>query len=345
MDDEHQSSSGNNTSDIIDIIQVISCTCLILSGIAGSILSLKVFCSRKFKRCSTNTYIIMLNAVDAGYLVILLIDEVVPMFVRISQIDIPLNIVDQQMIICKTVSFLRHSLRCIVNWIIMTFTLERLIVAYNPLQHAFLSTSKFAYRICIMIVLTSTLISAYSLICSDLVPVKDSFESVCDISKDYLNIYYKMTLIYGCLIIVLPILITCISNVLIIRQLSMANKNLRSLQLQESTSEETFRNEVFQGVIKTQMENNRITWMLLLISSSFFILNVPNFCFWIINYFSMLKSKSMAKPSWTPSKLYTSIALIMHTSNFALHFPLFVISRRNFRKVLAEKMQCILCES
>ena len=88
-------------------------------------------------------------------------------------------------------------------------------------------------------------------------------------------------------------------------------------------------------IVKNQLENDKVTWMLVVISITFGILNFPYFILWLIVCIIRVRGKA-------PSAYIESgklIAEVCYLLNYSLYFFLYVISRRTFRKVLIEKMR------
>ncbi|CAF1636884.1 unnamed protein product, partial [Didymodactylos carnosus] len=134
-------------------------------------------------------------------------------------------------------TYLRHALRFAAHWIVVAFTLERLIVVHFPLHTSILCTPRCAKRVCLLILITSFLLPFYSFIMSDVIPGEQNHQnSECDIMKKYNLIYFYLTIIYGNLTLTFPILIVCIVNILIVRQLLKAaniRKQNKRLQYEE----------------------------------------------------------------------------------------------------------------
>jgi len=88
-------------------------------------------------------------------------------------------------------------------------------------------------------------------------------------------------------------------------------------------------------IVKNQFENDKVTWMLVVISITFGILNFPYFILWLVSCIITVRGK-------TPSAYIESgrmVAEVLYLLNYSLYFFLYVISRRSFRKVLIEKMR------
>ncbi|KAL7669485.1 hypothetical protein ACOME3_010140 [Neoechinorhynchus agilis] len=326
-----------------ELCKIYACLLLAVPGIGGSLLSLKVFSSRQIKKSSTNIYLIVLSTVDAGYLLVIILDEVLPSIVRGYNIEAPMNIIDQHTFLCKTVSFFRHNLRAVANWIIVAFTIERLILVHFPIQQGLVSTERCARRNIAAIMLFCSAMSGYSLISNEIVLQSESFDTKCDVAETHIRFYFSMTVIYAIFTILVPIFLICASNMLIIRQLRTSWRRLKSLQ--ERSKEESAKNDALKGVIEDQLENSKIMWMLILISTSSIVLNVPYFTCWTMAYFINVNNSNQLSKTAVYMNAVKAFSLILHTFNYSCHFLLLFISRKNFRRVLIKKLSCRLDSS
>ena len=234
-------------------------------------------------------------------------------------------------------TYFRHTLRFAAHWIVVAFTLERLIVVYFPLQTSVLCNPRCARRICLIILIISFLLPFYSFLMSDVIDDDKSHPPECDIMNQFKRIYFYLTIIYGNLTLTFPICIVCIVNILTVRQLLRAGR-LRIKQQQQLTQTRKFysiNNEYVNMIVKNQLENDKVTWMLVVISITFGILNFPYFILWLVVCIIRVRGE-------IPSAYIESgklIAEVLYLLNYSLYFFLYVISRRSFRKVLIEKMR------
>lgn len=237
-------------------------------------------------------------------------------------------------------TYLRHTLRFAAHWIVVAFTLERLIVVYFPLQTSVLCNPRSARRICVFILIVSFLLPFYSFIMSDVLVTDRPPLRECDIIDKYRKIYFYLTIIYGNLTLTFPILIVCFVNILTVRQLLRAGRLRKKQQQQQQQLSQTKKvdsanNEYVNMIVKNQLENDKVTWMLVVISITFGVLNFPYFILWLISCIINVRGQ-------TPSAYIESarmIAEVFYLLNYSLYFFLYVISRRTFRKVLIEKMR------
>ncbi len=175
-------------------------------------------------------------------------------------------------------TYLRHTLRFAAHWIVVAFTLERLIVVYFPLQTSVICNPRIARRICLFILIISFLLPFYSFLMSDVIDDDKQRLPECDIMNRFKKIYFYLTIIYGNLTLTFPILIVCIVNILTVRQLLRAGRlRKKQQQLNQTKKFDSANNEYVNMIVKNQLENDKVTWMLVVISITFGILNFPYF--------------------------------------------------------------------
>ncbi|CAF1641837.1 unnamed protein product, partial [Adineta ricciae] len=236
-------------------------------------------------------------------------------------------------------TYLRHTLRFAAHWIVVAFTLERLIVVYFPLQTSVLCNPRSARRICLFILIISFLLPFYSFLMSNVNSDEKNELSECDIMNEYKAIYFYLTIIYGNLTLTFPILIVSIVNILTVRQLLRAGRLRKKQQQQQQLSQtkkvDSANNEYVNMIMKNQLENDKVTWMLVVISITFGILNFPYFILWLVT--CIMRVRGDTPPIYVEAG--RMIAEVFYLLNYSLYFFLYVISRRTFRKVLIEKMR------
>ncbi|CAF3940831.1 unnamed protein product [Rotaria sp. Silwood2] len=304
---------------------------LVIVGMIGSLLSIKVFSSTKIRRNSSNEYLITMALLLFNFFC----DEVLRSIVHDFHVDLPLNLVDLSRPLCKCSTYFRHTLRFAAHWIVVAFTLERLIVVYFPLQTSVLCNPRSARRICLFILVISFLIPFYSFIMSDVSIDEKHHLLECDIMNKFKKIYFYLTIIYGNLTLTFPILIVCVVNILTVRQLLRAGRLRKQQQLNQTKKVDCANKDYVNMIVKNQLENDKVTWMLVVISITFGILNFPYFILWLI--FCIIRVRGRTPSAYIESgKMVAEVFYLLH---YSLYFFLYVISRRSFRKVLIEKMR------
>ena len=348
-----------------------------LAGIVGNLLSLKVFFSSKVPRTSSRIYLIALTISDAIFIMVHLIDDICREILYYFKLDIPINITDQSVSICRFIVLLRNTCRCASPWIIVAFTLERFLVVNFPNHSNVISKPLWAKRLVYCIISISILISLYSPIFTGIIhqniirkglnsSIKYSdmknllkkekkytfnelgleqhfFTRSCDVMADYRSIYLYFTIFYTTMVILVPLVVVSIFNANLIIRLYKSTDQWASAKLEIHEQEMSYK-ELRDK--KVQIENMKITWMLVIISVAFILLTLPHAIIYFIKHFNAFTSvSSMNKKTPTSSfnrtlNIISKFSELMYILNHCINFFLYTVTRKSFRKVLKEKLKC-----
>jgi hypothetical protein len=272
-----------------------------------------------------------------------------------------INITDNFETTCKLINYFRYFLRFISAYIITLFTIQRTIAIYFPFLQNKLSSSNLAWKI------NAGLISFAAILCS-FIPFlfkintdesnKEMNISYCDIDKRHKQFYFITTIVYIVLIMFIPITTIIICNSLIIFRVfnaskkrtlmingnfiensqnkSRLNENRRSEIINESNTQS---DEVFKlinmnskrntSIRKISNDSAKVTHMLIVMSLSFAILNLPYFVTWCMFYYNVAiqdQTKSLYLIA------FINLSEIFYVLNYGIHFFLYCASGKQFRK-------------
>ena len=342
---------------IMTEISIYATTLIVFTGLIGNLLSLKVFFSTKVPRTSSRTYLIALTICDCIFLAAHFIDDTCKQIVDYFELEFPINITDQKLSMCRGFALVRSTCRAASPWIIVAFTLERFLVVTHPQESNIISKPLLAKRFVYFILLVSFLISLYAPILTDIVLVptqfkkmtnankkispslsslmqtnpyyqKKFFRKTCDVPEDYRVIYLYFTFFYTLIIIIIPLFVVSLFNALLIMRLYKGDK-WTSAKLKLHDQEMSYK-ELRDK--KVQIENLKITWMLVIISLTFILLTLPHLIFYFIISAKLVKSSSV----YVIYKISELFYIFNHSSNFFLY----VFTRKSFRRVLKQKLDC-----
>jgi cbb3-type cytochrome oxidase subunit 3 len=196
--------------------------------------------------------------------------------------------------------------------------------------------------------------------------IRGEKNTYCDIVREYSGIYFKITIAYIILTMLIPILIICVCNTLIIYFVFRANKkrqtltnnkpiaspkksygmseniNLMSTMEMGSTAALDYtalnRNNKMTKSAKNRKscpaDSNKITRMLILMSFSYAILNLPYFVSWCLFFYQMgIKNNQSVIIKY---HLFSLINLceIFYVLNYGVHFFIYCASGKKFRELL-----------
>jgi len=186
-------------------------------GTIGNILSILVFLSPRYRRQSSHFYLLSLALSDLCFLIINLIEDTFRNHNDLYQSRI--NILDHSSsIICIFVEYARNITRLLSSWIIVSFTIERLLVVFYPLKRAVICRRKIARFVVFMLFLTSLLININVPFHYGIINVSNNLENddtICDILPKYRSIYMRFAIITMIIVYLVPMCIIGVVNMLI----------------------------------------------------------------------------------------------------------------------------------
>lgn len=226
----------------------ILCTFIIACfGILGHVLTICVYSRKKFNKNSSHVYLYCLAINDSIFLVIHFFEDTVRSLQNVFQQPISnlnfsgnkmdnfkqffkfLNITDKCSLTCIVINYLRYYLRFSSAYIIIAFTVQRLIIIDSSLKNRFKS-KKSAWFIVFFISIISILINSWGFLFG-LQQSKNDDSIYCDINMTWNKEYFKIALAYIIIIILIPIIIIFICNSIIIyktKKSDLKRKNLHA---------------------------------------------------------------------------------------------------------------------
>lgn len=186
-------------------------------GIIGNILSILIFLSPRYRRQSSHFYLLSLALSDLCFLIINLIEDTLRNHNDLYQSHV--NIIDRSSsLICIFVQYARNTTRLLSSWIIVSFTIERLLVVFYPLQRAIICRRKIARLVVFLLFFSSLLININVPFHYGIVDVSTSpniQETICDILPHYRSIYMSFAISSMISVYLVPMCIIGIVNMLI----------------------------------------------------------------------------------------------------------------------------------
>ena len=277
---------------------------------------------------------------------------------------IAINLIDKSDLTCRIVNYLRYVLRFISSYILVAFTLQRLLIIFNPMTSVF-RHKKSAWITVLITVISSFLINFWALFLFEIQTHEDK-SNYCDIKKRWSTEYVLITAIYICLTLFIPIIIILGTNLLIILNLQKSEikrkecnsvsskhqnnngKRYDSLRVNkkvlhnfslEMKSKNSYRFRIkpyYSNINKIANKTNNSknsTRILLTISFVFILLNLPYLISWILFYYRVaFRDNDPELKDYLFATL--QISEIFYVSNYAISFYLYCISGSKFRNQL-----------
>ena len=294
---------------------IIATFTLIIIGLIGNSLIIYVFAQKRFRNNSSNIFLLCLAINDNIFLIIHFIEDTVKSYSYnyltnesnkfLTFLVSFLNLTDRFDLACRGFNYLRYVLRFISAYIIVAFTIQRLLIVSSPLNNRFKS-KRFAWQTVLIIIFVSLLINLW-------VPFifmikNDNDYDFCDTNQFWAYEYMIFTIIYVVLIMMIPIVLVFISNSYLLYKTNISetlrenfkNKtiitksvengvmNRRTLRILRRSTNNEYKlkpyylniNQIVKNISNQTNNSNKLTKKLTMFSFSFAILNIPYFISW-----------------------------------------------------------------
>ncbi|XP_029668406.1 FMRFamide receptor-like isoform X3 [Formica exsecta] len=203
-------------------------------------------------------------------------------------------------------------------WLVVAFTVERYVAVRWPLRRQSLCTVARAKTVVISLTILAILV------CSPVLLFSTSNTGGCDLDSNWeswANAYNTFDTI---MTFALPLTMIVIFNTLIARNIYKFDHVRRTLTIESNTS-----NDKAQ-TLRDKMPQTKVTKMLLLVSSTFFCLNMPSFVLRLIAFlYDCNKS-----PIWLI--LAQQMCNLLFATSFGINFIFYCASGQNFRKAMVD---------
>ena len=321
-------------------IYAFSSPWIIVIGLVGNLLSLRVFTShRQLRTLSVSFYLIALSISDSMVLVLIFLEWLYkglpewPGRVKYGLIN--------RLGVCQVFLFFWYTFRFISVYLIVIFTMERYIAVCKPLHRRRICTKSFARRTLAFVHLAGAIVSVYKPLLSGVFPVKGlqvhgnhsqtddlgdlgdlgvPSESVCSRNREYDRVNFIMDLGYGFCITAVPIGIITMFNFLIVVNLLKGDSSSNCLKVQKN---------------RIRLE---LTIMLLAISSAFILLNLPYFVVWVQQFLQSIDPDDPLTAHSIRSSLYVTKTIF--NLNYAINFFVYCLTGTYYRSVIVRMLTC-----
>lgn len=300
---------------------------VIIVGLIGNGISLRIFTERSMRKVSASVYLGALAVSDSAVLVVYVLFDWLQLGLPTWPPHNAVNVLGTNGV-CQIYLFLSYSFRFLSAWLIVVFTIERYIGICKPLHRRVICSGSFAKKaICILIVV-SFAVSLFKPLLGAVIEIP-LLGKVCAYKPQYERLNFALDAIYGATITAVPFLIICALNLLIIRKFSETRKRHKKAKFLSN-----------ECVIKLEF-----TVILLMVSSSFVVLNLPYFVVWCMKFRQQLLHSLNAGNPTAPERLrgWLYITKTVFFLNYCVNFFLYSLTGPHFRRkvrMLLRKMKC-----
>ncbi len=288
-------------------------------GLICNTLSIFVFMSPPLRPRAASWYLAALALSDD----MALLTAMVEYWFKDPHIGLP--IIKNSYAVCIINTHISYTSRVLSAWLVTSFTVERFIGVVFPLKRAALSTTTHARRLVVGEFIICFVITSFTLFTIDVVDHK-SYGKECDVLPERAHIYSVFNtvfLIFGSIII--PILIIFTLNMFILykvyqRKVLFTPKNMRFSGMQPVVHNKASR-------------DFNIATLLLVVSTTFVILNAPYCVCWVVLYFQHFKEGWDGNNTEVHWHLFAAkyVTTVPYYLNYSINFALYSLCARAFR--------------
>lgn len=348
-------SRGDGFKQMLDFLNLYFTPVIILVGVVGNMMSFLVFSTTHLTRLSSSVYLAALSVADTGFLLGLSI-------VWLSRVGVPLFVTNGW---CQCTVYMTYVFSFLSVWNVVSFTTERYIIVYHPLQKDSFCTRRKAKVVVGLLAVTSLLMYTFALWTSGVVMLDT--KAVCMPLPHYYDVLTIMTSIDTLISCVIPSIMIVILNVRILLQLHRYQKKRSEMSATTlilgnvtkcrrrslihtsisttgsmhikfpSSNKDMMASTTTQSVMypdncKKVMRSRsqfRTARMLLILSSVFVLLNLPSHVFrvqvFLQNFIGGEPKAPRAKIHWK------ELFQLVYFLNFAINFFVYNACGRQFR--------------
>jgi len=310
-------------------------------GLTGHGLTIHIYSLKKRRLNSQSIYLLCLSINDGLFLIVNFFEDTIRSIQSLeinylSSLIEQLNIIDKYNPTCKFINYLRNVLRFASAYIIVAFTLKRLLIVFpnNKLKN----TQNATWLTCILILAFSLIINLWTPFLFQ-IQSDDTSRLYCDIKKVFKSEYFLILIVYIFIIMFIPISVILISNLLILIQAFKADSKLRKNLVPESTELVSVTVSSNKNAKNKSQNINKMSKILLLISFTYALLNLPYFIMWCLFFKEVAFNQNslIEKNNLFAGVQITEIFFIL---NYSIHFYINYLSSSRFRRQLKIINKC-----
>ncbi len=346
---------SNNILEQTRKINVFTSLIIIAFGLIGHFLTIYLFIQKKYRTNSSNVYMLCLAIFDGLFLILHLFEDIIRTYLDIydpirssssssssSSLTTSnlikflrlINITDNIDLTCKIINYFRYMLRMISAYVIVAFTIQRLIIVYLPLGRKFKSTRSAWLTVC-LIGIISMLLNIWVFYLFEI--NKNETSHYCDAKRSLKSIYFGITVIYITVIMLIPCLIIFICNCLIIRQTNRSDMARRSLQMNNNNNNK--HNHYLVKNNKSITNNTRLLSINNGISNSSKSIKINNNNLLTMKVYYMRKDQKNMRNNLSNSQTVLKTLLFISFTYAILNLPYFIAWSVFFYEIAYNKIK------
>ena len=289
---------------------------LVIVGIIGNGLSFATFTFSSLKKLSSSIYLAALAVADTGFLICVF-------FSWINNLNVTIY---HQPGWCQTFVYLTYVFSFLSVWYVVGFTVERYIAVCYPFKRCDMCTVQRARIVVVGLAILALVGYTFGIWTSGSFLMKDG-RRLCypaDAWRDVIEIVNSLDSI---ITLAVPFIVIAVLNAHIIISVAKYRRQANQMLFYPTTGTQS---RVSQ--LTSNKDGMRVTRMLLVVSFTFLLLNVPGHAIRIDVFV-----RTLLDSNYRPSFIYRQLQIVflyIYYFNFSINFILYSLCGKNFRAAL-----------
>ncbi|XP_056001813.1 FMRFamide peptide receptor frpr-18-like [Ostrea edulis] len=308
-----------NEMEIYNIVKIMRnafIPIIVLVGVFGNLVSTSVFASNYLRRSSSSTFLVALACADNVFLISLFV----------TWFDGSVDNILTSVTTCRVISYLTYVSSFLSVWFVVGFTSERYIAICHPLKAKLFCTQvreRVAVIICVVISLVLYNFASWT---TD-VYTSPKFTR-CTYKVKFIKFLNIITWVDTVLTMLIPFTLIFLMNMRVACTAAKFHEKRSACLSPRDASK--FKHRTLRS--KQQM---RVTRTLLLVSTTFLVLNLPSHVFKLSTLISAFLHPSNTYSIDMAQYLVQEISQIIYYASFSMNFFLYALYGKHFQKSLS----------
>ena len=300
----------------VKIMRNILIPIIVFVGVFGNSVSMSVFTSNYLRRSSSSTFLVALACTDNVFLICLFV----------TWFDGSVDNILNSVRICQVISYLTFVSSFLSVWFVVGFTSERYIAICHPLR-AKLFCTQVRERVAVLIfIMLSVVLYNFASWTTDVYTSKDITR--CTYNIKFIKFLNIVTWLDTVVTMLIPFTLIFFMNMRVACTAATFQEKRKGCLTPRDAR------RVKHRALRSKQQM-RVTRTLLLVSSTFLVLNLPSHVFKLSSLISNLLNPAASYQMSMAQYLIQEISQIFYYASFSMNFFLYALYGKHFQRSLS----------
>ena len=300
----------------VKIMRNVLIPIIVFVGVFGNFVSMSVFTSNYLRRSSSSTFLVALACTDNVFLICLFV----------TWFDGSVDNILNSVRICQVISYLTFVSSFLSVWFVVGFTSERYIAICHPLR-AKLFCTQVRERVAVLIfIMLSVVLYNFASWTTDVYTSKDITR--CTYNIKFIKFLNIVTWLDTVVTMLIPFTLIFFMNMRVACTAATFQEKRKGCLTPRDAR------RVKHRALRSKQQM-RVTRTLLLVSSTFLVLNLPSHVFKLSSLISNLLNPAASYQMSMAQYLIQEISQIFYYASFSMNFFLYALYGKHFQRSLS----------